>query len=140
MAPLLAAAAADAGSQGTGQGNDANDNGGNGQPSLGWGHALGIRDPDGGQISVVRHGAGEVSGGGDGGGVSVAGCVRVLRCVWVAGHLGGHWALDTGDSDTDADDDEGLASDTGWAETHREGVRPQPGPVKQKPIVERKDV
>ena len=56
MAPLLAAATADAGSQGAGQGNDADDNGGNGQPTLGRGHAVRVKTNgglNGGQISVV---------------------------------------------------------------------------------------
>lgn len=56
MAPLLAAATADAGSQGAGQCNDADDNGGNGQPSLGLGHvprATTNGGLNGGQIGVV---------------------------------------------------------------------------------------
>ena len=56
MAPLLAAATADAGSQGAGQCNDADDNGGNGQPSLGLGHvprATTNGGLNGGQIGIV---------------------------------------------------------------------------------------
>ena len=142
MVPLLATATADAGNQGTGQGNDANDNGSNGQPALGLGHApraAVVSDLNGGQISVVLHRAGELSSG-DGGGIREAGCVWVLWCFRVAGDLGDHWDLDTGDSNVDVDDDEGLASDTGWAETYWESVCPQPGFVEQEPVVEWKDV
>lgn len=142
VVPLLATATADAGNQRTDQGNDADDNGSDGQPTLGLGHApcaAVFGDLDGGQIGVVLHGAGEVSGG-DGGGIRVAGCVWVLWCLRVAGHLRDHWDLDTGDNRIDVDDDEGLTSDAGWAETHRESIRPQPGLVEQEPIVERKDV
>lgn len=90
--------------------------------------------------SLVLCGAGEVSGGGDGGGVGVAGRAWICRCLWVAGHLGDPWDLDTGNININIDDDEGLATDTGWAETHREAVCPQPGLVEQEPIAERKDV
>lgn len=143
MAPLLTAATADAGSQGAGQGNEANDNGSNSQPTLGPGHAhiavFGAIN-DGGQIGEVLHGADQLSGGRGGGGFSIAGCIWVLWCFWVAGHLRDHRNLDTGDSNVDVDNDEGLASDIGWAETHREGVCPQPGFAEQEPIAEWKDV
>lgn len=76
MAPLLAAATADAGSQGADQGNDANDNGGNDQPVLGHGYVGPSGHTNGGQIRDV-HSTGELSGGGDGGGVRVAGGVWV---------------------------------------------------------------